>query len=190
VVQTAPADLAEAERRGLQKEIHDLKRINGILMESHLKMLMYTWSQTDAARRTVPGAWFGREEEEWILPRFENVRDTVFKEPGHPVYQLDAFATYFDRTDLVGWAVESKFWSERVGKPQIEKLVEALPAIRKASKKDRVVAWFFSAHGFTAPARKYAQEQGVLISDLEQVNALLAHFGLKRLELVAEEDLG
>jgi hypothetical protein len=65
-------------------------------------------------------------------------------------------------------------------------LVEALPAIRKASKKKRVVGWFFSARGFTAPARKYAREQGVLISDLEQVNALLAHFGLKRLELVAE----
>jgi hypothetical protein len=27
----------------------------------------------------------------------------------------------------------------------------------------------------------------VLISDLEQVNALLAHFGLKRLELLSEE---
>jgi hypothetical protein len=155
-------------------------------MESHLKMLMYTWSQTDEARRTVPGAWFGREEEEWLLPQFENVRDTVFKEPGHPVYQLDAFATYFDRTDLVGWAVESKFWSDPVGKPQIAKLVEALPAIRKASKMARMVGWYFSARGFTAPARKYAREQGVLISDLEQVNALLAHFGLKRLELVAE----
>jgi hypothetical protein len=102
------------------------------------------------------------------------------------VYQLDAFAPYFDRTDLVGWAVESKFWSDPVGKPQIEKLVEALPAIRKASKMARVVGWYFSARGFTVPARKYAREQGVLLSDLEQVNALLAHFGLKRLELVAE----
>jgi len=189
VVKKDPADLAEAERRGLQREISDLKRINGILMESHLKMLMYTWSQTDEARRTVPGAWFGLEQEEWTLPRFESVRDTVFKEPGHPVYQLDAFAAYLDRAELVGWAVESKFWSDPVGKPQLAKLVEALPAIQKASQKDRVVGWYFSARGFTAPARKYAREQGVLISDLEQVNALLSHFGLKRLELVEEEGL-
>jgi hypothetical protein len=186
VVQDNLTALTRTELERLQKEISDLRRINGLLMESHLKMLMYAWSQTEEARRTVPGAWFGREEEAWILPKFEHVEDTVFKEPGHPVYQLDAFAPYFDRTDLVGWAVESKFWSDPVGKPQIEKLVEALPAIRKASKMARVVGWYFSARGFTVPARKYAREQGVLLSDLEQVNALLAHFGLKRLELVAE----
>jgi len=181
--------LTRTELERLRQEISDLQRINGLLMESHLKMLMYTWSRADAARRTVPGAWFGREEEAWVLPKFEHVEDTVFKEPGHPVYQLDAFAPYFDRTDLVGWAVESKFWSEPVGKPQIEKLVAALPAIRTASKVARVVGWYFSARGFTAPARKYAREQGVLLSDLEQVNALLAHFGLKRLELVESEAL-
>jgi hypothetical protein len=46
-----------------------------------------------------------------------------------------------------------------------------------------VICWFFSASGFTEPARKYAQERELPISDLAQVNALLSHFGLKQLEL-------
>jgi hypothetical protein len=187
VVQANPTALARTELGRLQKEIDNLKRINGILMESHLKILMYTWSQAEAVRRTVPGEWFGLEVDEWILPEFRNVEDTVFKKPGHPVYQLDAFAVYLERPELIGWAVESKFWSDSIRKPQIEKLVEALPAIQATAGVDRVVGWFFSAQGFTAPARKYAREQGVLISDLEQVNALLVHFGLKRLELLSEE---
>src|SRR3972149_2726576 len=87
--------LEDVEADRLRREIADLRRINGLLMESHLKMLMYTWSRTDEARRTVPGAWFGLEQEEWTLPKFEHVEDPVFKEPGHPVYQLDAFAVHF-----------------------------------------------------------------------------------------------
>jgi len=174
----------EAER--LKQDIDDLRRINGLLMESYLKMLMHAWSQADESHRTVSGEWFGQSGQ-LELPAFRFVLDAQVKRPGEREYQIDAYAVYIGREGLVGWAVESKFRGQPATKTQLEEFLRACRAVQRQERIVRVVPWFFSASGFTEPARKYAQERGILISDLEQVNALLAHFGLKRLELLAEE---
>jgi len=87
--------------------------------------------------------------------------------------------------------VESKFRRQPATKPQVERFGRACRALEKQNRLKAVTGWFVSASGFTEPARAYAREQGLLTSDLAQLNALLAQFGLKKLELITalpEED--
>jgi AAA+ ATPase superfamily predicted ATPase len=108
------------------------------------------------AGRTVDGKLFGQEEAVRI-PDFTSVER--YLSPDGQV-ELDALAENDER-----WVVEVKWRLKRVGKGELEQLVERAEAFEAR-------AWCVSQAGFTPEAVEFAEEHRVMISRADELKGL------------------
>jgi hypothetical protein len=82
------------------------------------------------------------------------------------------------------WLCESKWWRERkVGVKEVESLLRKGDWVREERKDllETLRLWFFAHDGFTPEAEDLMAEKEMLWSDRSDLDALLAHVGLKTL---------
>ncbi|MFQ6063666.1 MAG: ATP-binding protein, partial [Methanosarcinales archaeon] len=101
IMKIPPDTLEYEETLKLKKQLNDLQRINGILIESHIKLLMVYWDN-----RIVNGNLFGIEGN-IKLPKFERIFSTKVKPPKSKEYQIDSLAAYTENKISKAWIGES-----------------------------------------------------------------------------------
>ncbi|MFQ6056031.1 MAG: hypothetical protein ACE5J3_08640, partial [Methanosarcinales archaeon] len=169
-------DLEEEKKTEVYTQLSDSARILGLLLESHLKLLMTYWNN-----EIVSGEIFGTDNM-IRLPKFDRVHETKVKPYKTREYQLDMFATYYEGGKYLGWLGESRYRNVQANKPDIVKFNRACNAVKKHYKLTSSTKWFVSLSGFSEPALKEAKKLGILTSDLNSLNELLEKFGLKKIE--------
>lgn len=108
------------------------------------------------AGRTVPGAYLGQTDP-IPVPAFTRIEP--YRSPDGQT-EIDALAENGER-----WAVEVKWRQKRVGRSELEQLVTAATGLQAR-------AWCVSQAGFTPDALTFAAENGILISNTEDLAAL------------------
>lgn len=83
--------------------------------------------------------------------------------------------------------MESKNWKVPVGVGEVEHFLKACRVAQADRPGNEPPArWFFGRSGFTAKAEALLRQEQVLFSDGEQLDALLATFGLRPLPALKE----
>ena len=108
------------------------------------------------AGRTVPGAYLGQTDP-IPVPAFTRIEP--YRSPDGQT-EIDALAENGER-----WAVEVKWRQKRVGRSELEQLVTAAAGLQARP-------WCVSQAGFTPDALTFAAENGILISNAEDLAAL------------------
>ena len=108
------------------------------------------------AGRTVPGAYLGQTDP-IPVPAFTRIEP--YRSPDGQT-EIDALAENGER-----WAVEVKWRQKRVGRSELEQLLTAAASLQARP-------WCVSQAGFTPDALTFAAENGILISNAEDLAAL------------------
>lgn len=134
------------------------------------------------AGQTVAGETYFNHAGPVRLSRFARVYTTFAQPPGATrAYQVDLYAEPQARAipaeeaggaDLP-WVVEVKNWQRAVGRPEVERFLEAAENLRADRGHEQVVCWFYARNGFNGPAEALLQEQGVLYSNQQELVRLL-----------------
>jgi len=124
----------------------------GTAKESEIREWIRRWGG-----QTFPGAWFGAAEDV-AVPVFARIEP--YESPDRQV-QLDAVCEQGER-----WLVEVKWRGRLASEAELRRFDQACQTV----PHDR--RWFISRTGFTDPAREYAQEQGIWITDGMGLGAL------------------
>ncbi|MFQ6119498.1 MAG: hypothetical protein ACE5KE_06395, partial [Methanosarcinales archaeon] len=169
-------ELTREKKIEVYNGLSDSSRMLGLLLESHLKLLMMYWNN-----EIVSGDLFGTESD-IRLPKFDEVFSTKVKPYKTREYQLDMMAIYYESGKVIGWAGESRYRDAKANKPDIIKFNRACKAVQKHYKLTEIIKWFVSLAGFSEPAIQEAKKLGILTTDLKALNELLERFGLKKLE--------
>ncbi|MFQ6072528.1 MAG: hypothetical protein ACE5KT_07500, partial [Methanosarcinales archaeon] len=169
-------ELTREKKIEVYNGLSDSSRMLGLLLESHLKLLMMYWNN-----EIVSGDLFGTESD-IRLPKFDEVFSTKVKPYKTREYQLDMMAIYYESGKVIGWAGESRYRDAKANKPDIIKFNRACKAVQKHYKLTEIIKWFVSLAGFSEPALNEAKKLGILTTDLKALNELLERFGLKKLE--------
>ncbi|MFQ6056453.1 MAG: hypothetical protein ACE5J3_10790, partial [Methanosarcinales archaeon] len=169
-------DLTREKRIEVYNGLSDSARMLGLLLESHLKLLMMYWNN-----EIVSGDLFGKDNMV-RLPKFDEVFGTKVKPYKTKEYQLDMMAIYYEGGKIIGWAGESRYRGGKTNKPDLIKFNRACKAVQKHYKLTEITKWFVSINGFSEPALQEAKKLGILTTDLKALNELLEKFGLKKIE--------
>ena len=108
------------------------------------------------AGRTVPGAYLGQTDP-IPVPAFTRIEP--YRSPDGQT-EIDALAENGER-----WAVEVKWRQKRVGRSELEQLLTAAAELQARP-------WCVSQAGFTPDALTFAADNGILISNAEDLAAL------------------
>ncbi len=113
--------------------------------------------------RTVEGKLFGQQERVYV-PEFTRV--SAYCSPDGQ-FELDGLA----ESDEEPWVIEVKWRQKRVGKGELEHLLERTEQFGRMFDI-RARAWCVSQAGFTPQAVTFAVEHGVLLSGADELKAL------------------
>jgi len=164
--------------RKFRKQVAEYK---GYLAE--VFMVQFLWNSQGLC---LPGCHFHSSEDIRMPDRFIYIDQRSRLGAGKGL-ELDIFAT----AGLEVWIAQSKWWQEKVGRPDVKHLLRQAEIIRQRRGEDleTLRIWLFAANGVTTPAKKLMDEQGVLWSDRSDLDELLDRVGLRRLPgLDAETD--
>ncbi len=154
----------------------------GYLGEVYMAQVL--WNSQD---KTLPGRYFHSDGDIPVNWRFSYIHHRV---------RLGAAADM--EVDVYGaaggevWLCESKWRRNRkAGVKDVRSLLAKGRRVTEDKGDDLQLLrlWFFSHGGFTAEAQTLMADQGVLWCDRDDLNALLAHVGLKRLPQIHGEDV-
>ncbi len=157
--------------RTMQRRIADHL---GYLGEIYMAQVLW-----NSQNKTLPGRYFHSKEDIPVNWRFSYIHHRV---------RLGAAADL--EVDVYGaagtevWLCESKWRRDRkTGVKDVRILLDKGDWLRNAKGGDLEILrlWFFSHGGFTKEAEALMARHGVLRCDRDDLNALLAHVGLKRL---------
>ncbi len=149
----------------------------GLLAEAYIELLLRKFDD-----REVEGERFFNTRGKVKLPRFDRVvARHPFKGEGTPQVEIDVVGTAGLEE---WWCVESKNWKEPVGVEETKRFLAASQVAGEVWKYPPSARWFFGRSGFTAEAEASLRREGVLFSDGEQLDTLLAAFGLRALPLL------
>ena len=123
----------------------------GRAKESEVRELLRT-----LAGHAVPGAYLGQSEP-IDVPSFTRIEP--YRSPDSQI-EIDALAENGER-----WAVEVKWRQKRVGPAELSRLLAAAAGLRAQP-------WCISQAGFTADARALAAENGIFLSNADDLAAL------------------
>lgn len=99
------------------------------------------------------------------LSRFARVHTVYINPPGATrTYQVDLYAAPQEDGEPP-WVVEVKNWERPVGRPEVERFLEAAESLRADRGHEEIVRWFYARGGFSGPAEALLQERGALYTD-------------------------
>jgi len=144
----------------------------GYLAEVHMSQILL-----DSQNRTLPGKFFNSPEDVRMPWRFSYVRHRMRIGPGKGC-----------DIDLLGaagsekWVCQSKWVTgDRIGRGILEELADQADVVRRDMRPRVIRMWIFAHEGLTGPARKFAEENGILWSARKEFDDLLVHLGLRPL---------
>jgi DNA-binding Lrp family transcriptional regulator len=110
------------------------------------------------------------------LPDFAEVYPTRTQMVSARGYQVDLFGWYAEGPATHGWAVEVRNREEAFGLEDVETFLGALESLRKEHLLDALQGWVHARGGFTAEAQARLLAEGVLLTTLEGLRALVHEF--------------
>jgi len=144
----------------------------GYLAEVHMSQILL-----DSQNRTLPGKFFNSPEDVRMPWRFSYVRHRMRIGPGKGC-----------DIDLLGaagsekWVCQSKWVTgDKIGRGILEELADQADVVRRDMRPRVIRMWIFAHEGLTGPARKFAEENGILWSARKEIDELLVHLGLRPL---------
>ena len=154
-----------------RKQARRFSEYKGFLAEVFMAQVL--WSSQN---NTLPGHYF-HAADDVVFPRFVYIRHRVRLSSGKG-----------REVDVLGagggdqWVCQSKWVENRkVGIETVDELLRQAEWVREDTDAITVTSWIFACDGLTAEAEVYAGKKGVLWSDKEGFNKLLAHVGLREL---------
>jgi len=144
----------------------------GYLAEVHMSQILL-----DSQNRTLPGKFFNSLEDVKMPWRFSYVRHRMRIGPGKGC-----------DIDLLGaagpekWVCQSKWVTgDKIGRGILEELVDQADVVRRDMNPRIIRMWIFAHEGLSGPARKFAEENGILWSARKEFDEMLVHLGLRPL---------
>ncbi|MGE0087590.1 MAG: hypothetical protein AB7S75_24535 [Desulfococcaceae bacterium] len=163
-------------RDDLRSQYRTLKRrINdhlGYIGEVYMSQILW-----NSQNRTLPGKYFHFPEDIPVNWSFSYIHHRVRLGAAADM-EVDVYAAAGSEV----WLCESKWWRGRkAGIKDAESLIKKGNQVREnmGERLEILRLWFFAHDGFTSEAEEFMTEKGVLWSNREDLNALLAHAGLK-----------
>ncbi|MCI5139064.1 MAG: hypothetical protein D3922_11765, partial [Candidatus Electrothrix sp. AR1] len=131
----------------------------------------------------LPGAWFGRseEEEKVKVPLFQYVRTQTVKAAASPSYQIDVLGKEQNNNRV--WLCECKYTRKPMNLNQIKKLKNATDAFRwQMEEEGRITPdiqlWLISTGGFTKEVQELVRSrEDIFASDYDGINNIFKAFG-------------
>lgn len=115
--------------------------------------------------QTVEGETYFHRSGPVQLSRFARVHTVYAQPPGTTrTYQVDLYAEPQEAGELP-WAVEVKNWERPVGRPEVERFLEAAENLQADRGHEGVVCWYYARGGFSGPAEALLEERDVLYTD-------------------------
>ncbi len=144
----------------------------GYLAEVHMSQVLM-----DSQNRTLPGRFFNSPEDVEMPWRFSYVRHRMRLGSGRG-----------NEIDLLGaagsekWVCQSKWVTgDKMGVGVLKELMAQADIVREDMRPRVIRMWIFAHEGLTGPARKFAEENGILWSSRKEFDELLVHLGLRPL---------
>ena len=159
------------EYRTLKRKVHNHL---GYLGEVFMSQVLW-----NSQRRTLPGDLFHSDQNIGVPSRWVYIWHRT-RLGAAPDMEMDVEAAAGEQM----WICESKWWRGRKsGVKEVESLLHKGRLLKenKGPGLEILRLWFFAHDGFTQEAEAMMKENGVLWSDREDLNGLLAVAGLKRL---------
>ncbi len=157
--------------RTLKRKVHNHL---GYLGEVYMSQIL--WS---CQRKTLPGILFHSAEDIPVPDRFVYIWHRTRLGAAADM-EIDVEAAAGEEM----WICESKWWREKkVGVKEVESLLYKGGLLKEKEGPGLTILrlWFFAHDGFTGEAEALMTEKGVLWSDRDDLNGLLALAGLKSL---------
>ena len=154
-----------------RKEKRKFSEYKGFLAEVFMAQVL--WAAQD---KTLPGRFF-HVPDEVSFPRFVYVRHRVRLGSGkaREIDVLGAGGGY-------QWICQSKWIKgKRIGPEAVDELLQQAELVYKDMDAITVTPWIFAFEGLSSKAEELARSKGVLWSDIDDFNGLLAHVGLRKL---------
>ncbi len=161
----------------LRRSIHNHL---GYLGEVYMSQIL--WNAQD---KTLPGAFFHSGEDIPIPWHFNYIAHRTRLGAAADM-EIDVEAAAGEEM----WICESKWWrGKQAGVKEVESLLFKAGLLREKEGPGLTILrlWFFAHDGFTAEAETLMTEKGVLWSDRDDLNGLLALAGLKSLPDIPEK---
>ncbi|QTA86318.1 hypothetical protein [Desulfonema magnum] len=168
------------EQRRVQEELVEeygtyrrrISEYKGYLAEVHMSQILL-----DSQNRTLPGRFFNSPEDVEMPWRFFYVR-----------HRMRIGSGKGREIDLLGaagsekWVCQSKWVTGgKIGVRVLRELTAQADIVRKDMNPRVIRLWIFAHDGLSGPARKFAQENGILWSSRKEFDELLVHLGLRPL---------
>ncbi len=168
----------ERQYQSLKRKIHNHL---GYLGEVYMAQILWNGQHQD-----IPGRFFHHPSDVAIPWRFNYIwlRTSL---GGAENLELDVEAAAGKEM----WIGESKWWrSRKAGVEEVRSLMHKAVRLREREGPGLQILrlWLFCHGGFTREAQALMADEGILWSDRDDLNALLAHVGLKRLPEIDGED--
>ncbi|MEM7530710.1 MAG: restriction endonuclease [Chloroflexota bacterium] len=107
------------------------------------------------------------------LDRFESVFTTMTQPPGATrPYQIDLYSLPRNISQLP-WVVEVKNWQTPISQPDVKHFFDAAQNLAKDRGHTQVRCWFYARSGFSTPAEKFMQQNGMFYTDHDGLVELL-----------------
>ncbi len=175
----------ERVQRDIEREYQTLKRKihNHLGYLGEVYMAQVLWN---GQRQALPGRFFNHPEDVTIPWRFNYIwlRTSL---GGAENLELDVEAAAGKEM----WIGESKWWrSRKAGVTEVRSLMHKAVRLREREGPGLQILrlWIFCHGGFTREAQALMADEGILWSDRDDLDALLAHVGLKLLPEIDGED--
>jgi len=162
-------------RKEYQQRMGTLNRRVGHLAEAVVGDILSSFDS-----RTLDGETFFNVPHPVHMKLLHNLqRQTGIVLDGVPI-EIDLLGEHPSSVDYPGngaWMVQVRYKEEKTTKPDVEKFIEQVEAVRVQREYKEANRWYFSKRGFTGPALELLQEEGIYYNDLEQFNLLANEFG-------------
>ena len=184
-VENLPATDAQAHlRRELRRQQGEFNRKVGHMTEVIVAGVIRNFDS-----RQVAGGDYFNTDGVVKLPHMQNIlrRAGVIKD-GH-LYEIDVIGEHRNYGRLEGdaemaaWLVSVRYQKGKMTRPDVEEFIRQAAEVQAEKQYGAVTRWYFSKAGFTKPAIKLLDEEGIYYSDLGEFNGLSGLFGLLPLSM-------
>ena len=175
-IEVAGITRAEVEEETISKYESIKKKYNnykGYLAEVFIIQIL--WNNQ---KKTLDGKYFNYPENIKMPGRFIYIAHRSKLGAGRGK-EIDIYATAGSNV----WVVESKWWKNPVDVNVVKNLMKQGDIVKEIRGKDlkKITLWLFASNGVTENAKKMMEENGILWSTKDNLNALLKDSDLRKL---------
>ncbi|MBV7335230.1 hypothetical protein KFU94_44720 [Chloroflexi bacterium TSY] len=162
----------DARYRKLERWVHEYK---GYLAEVFMAQVLL--SNQNRRKQPLPGQFFNSTEDIELPPLLHYLNHRVRLSSGKN-REVDIFAAFTGIT----WICQSKWvTTQKMGIAVLQGFLEQAKAVQAEYDPISICMWLFAHEGLTQEAEAFAQEEGILWSNREQLDGVLRYLDLRSL---------